>query len=525
MPKQRSSSTPTPTAPAAEPAGAALVPVVVPDTSALPVLPGANIRFTPRKEGGKLASVKDGETTLKLAVVDSGRTLDDLEYVVRKGLSSFVDAGVALLEIRARALWKEAGYKSFSAYATERFNLSRARAYQLLDVAQVAAILIDGGVDLPRLANRLEFFAPLKHDPAALVDTYVEVADQSPTGDPSDLDGATVRDAVADAANAAGADLVDNRTAQKGLREEALKDAAERAKAAADAKAEAEAAEAEADGSATSQTTEPATPRRRVSGEPARNLAGPSSSPGKAPPTKAEQAGDDMRQVVAGFRAGAYDPKLHKALVQDILGYALAFMAGEWETLDNRKRVYVPFKPTVSQTTAKGWYKKLAEAQAQAKAEREAKALSEMSESQRAQVEKNKATVAADQAKQGAAAEEAPAAPDQPALSPDPQTVEEAYAISDALQAWLDGGKQGQSPVTGQQIRRAEKLIEAATAEEAGPEEEAEAQEAEPMTEAEIEAAVAEMEAGQTEESEEEEEDDDLDDDEESDDDDDLDVE
>ncbi|PTL55767.1 hypothetical protein [Paraconexibacter algicola] len=65
----------------------------------------------------------------------AARTLDENEQVVARGLSTFVEVGKALGEIRDARQYRDAGYSSFEDYLSERWDMSRPRAYQLIDAA------------------------------------------------------------------------------------------------------------------------------------------------------------------------------------------------------------------------------------------------------------------------------------------------------------------------------------------------------------------------------------------------------
>lgn len=157
---------------------AAIVPLTPAQADALlPVFmaPAITVRSLAK---GKKVSIPDGEATLSTVVTRSQRTLDDLEDVVRDGLTGLIQAGIALLEIRTYGLFKERkeagkkGYTSFIKYAQDTFKLSTPRIYQLVDIAQVAAILTDAGRALPAAGNVLSALAPEKGDPKALVQTF-----------------------------------------------------------------------------------------------------------------------------------------------------------------------------------------------------------------------------------------------------------------------------------------------------------------------------------------------------------------
>ncbi len=67
---------------------------------------------------------------------DEAQTLAHYEHIIAQGIQTFVEVGHALLTIRDRKLYRQAS-PTFEAYCRERWDLSRPRAYQLIDAAQV----------------------------------------------------------------------------------------------------------------------------------------------------------------------------------------------------------------------------------------------------------------------------------------------------------------------------------------------------------------------------------------------------
>jgi len=58
------------------------------------------------------------------------------EATIEKGMSTFVEVGQALAEIRDSKLYRET-HKTFQAYCKERWSMARSRAYQLIEAAVV----------------------------------------------------------------------------------------------------------------------------------------------------------------------------------------------------------------------------------------------------------------------------------------------------------------------------------------------------------------------------------------------------
>jgi hypothetical protein len=67
-------------------------------------------------------------------------TLAAFECVIEKGLASFMEVGVALMRIRDDRLYRET-HDTFEAYCSERWQISRPRAYQLIEAAEVGRVV------------------------------------------------------------------------------------------------------------------------------------------------------------------------------------------------------------------------------------------------------------------------------------------------------------------------------------------------------------------------------------------------
>jgi hypothetical protein len=70
--------------------------------------------------------------------------LSQCEVVIEKGMNTFVEVGLALLEIRDDRLYKEQ-YSTFEEYLERRWGMSRSYAHRLIDAAQVASNLLPIG--------------------------------------------------------------------------------------------------------------------------------------------------------------------------------------------------------------------------------------------------------------------------------------------------------------------------------------------------------------------------------------------
>lgn len=64
------------------------------------------------------------------------KRLTELEHVIDGGLKTFVDVGMALLEIRDSRLYRK-DYGTFEEYCRDRWGMERRRTYQIMDAAKV----------------------------------------------------------------------------------------------------------------------------------------------------------------------------------------------------------------------------------------------------------------------------------------------------------------------------------------------------------------------------------------------------
>ena len=93
-------------------------------------------------------------TTPKVEVLDAMTDeefarLEELENIVRTNFGAFVQTGMALAEIRDRKLYRER-FKTFEAYCKDTLEVSRSRAYRLIDSASVIQNLSPMGDILPK---------------------------------------------------------------------------------------------------------------------------------------------------------------------------------------------------------------------------------------------------------------------------------------------------------------------------------------------------------------------------------------
>ena len=89
----------------------------------------------------------------RLTVADKARR-KKLETVIQAGLKTFIDVGQALEAVRAEKLYRDK-WKTFEAYCEDMFELSRNRAYQLIDAAKTVKRL-ESMETLPKIFGKNE---------------------------------------------------------------------------------------------------------------------------------------------------------------------------------------------------------------------------------------------------------------------------------------------------------------------------------------------------------------------------------
>ena len=76
--------------------------------------------------------------------IEEKADLENLEGAIKRELGSFIVVGQALEEIRAKGLYRE-GYKTFSDYCNQKWNMGRQYASRLMIGSQIVANLSPRG--------------------------------------------------------------------------------------------------------------------------------------------------------------------------------------------------------------------------------------------------------------------------------------------------------------------------------------------------------------------------------------------
>jgi hypothetical protein len=87
------------------------------------------------KQPSRNACAMNSDRQLALSTNESAR-LRDCEKVIENFFQAFIKVGNALFEIRDSRLYRQT-HSTFEAYCRERWTMSRPRAYQLIDAAQM----------------------------------------------------------------------------------------------------------------------------------------------------------------------------------------------------------------------------------------------------------------------------------------------------------------------------------------------------------------------------------------------------
>lgn len=95
------------------------------------------------------------------------RSLEENEAIIERGLTTFVEVGMALAEIRDNRLYKGT-HSSFEDYCRDRWGFNRQRASQIITASEVSRIL-DTSTES---ASHAEALAPLRDDQDAMAAAY-----------------------------------------------------------------------------------------------------------------------------------------------------------------------------------------------------------------------------------------------------------------------------------------------------------------------------------------------------------------
>jgi hypothetical protein len=102
--------------------------------------------------------------------------LVECEQIIIDGLNTFMEVGQALMEIRNRRLYRQE-YKTFEAYAHQRWGIKRQRAYELMGASEVTRNLSEISDILP--AKESHAASLLKLSPAEQRGIWQEIIEEA----------------------------------------------------------------------------------------------------------------------------------------------------------------------------------------------------------------------------------------------------------------------------------------------------------------------------------------------------------
>ena len=121
------------------------------------------------------------EANAQLDIAERARLLQ-LESIVEQGLHTFYEVGKALEEIREQKLYRET-HKNFEAYCHEKWGITKRRAYQFIDAAEIMENLC---TNVHNSLVKEYQIRPLKGlPPEVQVEIWQEALDSSPNGMPT----------------------------------------------------------------------------------------------------------------------------------------------------------------------------------------------------------------------------------------------------------------------------------------------------------------------------------------------------
>lgn len=120
------------------------------------------------------------------------RRLEELEVVIERGMSTFVEVGEALLEIRGSRLYRDTD-GTFEGYCRRRWGFTARRANHLMDAAEIGTVV---PIATERQAREL---VPLLREqgPAAVAEVWSTVIERAER-DETPITGPVIRNAVRD---------------------------------------------------------------------------------------------------------------------------------------------------------------------------------------------------------------------------------------------------------------------------------------------------------------------------------------
>jgi len=128
------------------------------------------------------SGAKEGGVSVSAQLTNTERgTLQHCEAEIQRGLESFVEVGTALMRIRDGRLYRD-GFETFEAYCEQKWNLSRPRAYQLIEASE-AVRAVSTNVDISPKCEAHARPLTLLPTPKAQVSAWKEAVKTAPKND------------------------------------------------------------------------------------------------------------------------------------------------------------------------------------------------------------------------------------------------------------------------------------------------------------------------------------------------------
>lgn len=109
---------------------------------------------------------------MEILNIDESHELERCEVVIKQGLQTFIEVGQALMTIKEKRLYR-IGFKTFEDYCVERWSISRPRAFQLIEAANVISGLSTIVDILPKTESQVRPLSSL--EPEIQKEVWTEV--------------------------------------------------------------------------------------------------------------------------------------------------------------------------------------------------------------------------------------------------------------------------------------------------------------------------------------------------------------
>lgn len=130
-----------------------------------------------RDRAREIEKAREAEKGSGPLTVGEGKRLRDCEKRIERGMTTFIDVGAALMEVRNSRLYRES-FATFEDYCQERWQLSKPHASRLIVGAEVAQAMVPTGT-APANERVARALAPLRDQPDVMQQAWREVLDRN----------------------------------------------------------------------------------------------------------------------------------------------------------------------------------------------------------------------------------------------------------------------------------------------------------------------------------------------------------